>query len=753
LRELDLRVVGFDLSGVAGVAGISGGVGGSATLRGDQLFGRLASEALTIGGRTDPATFEFQADLAGPAGPSGSGRLDLVGAVVQFDVDALGIAALVRLERFPLHAWVEAAVGPSDVRAEVTGAVRGTWGWGDGAPGDLRVAAERVELERAGVVTVGELSFDWDGDALTIGRAAFEGRGTWQARGRITPELLDVELLAQAADFGPLLGLVPAFARYGVSAEGNLVLTAHGTPTSPDVALRTDDLALVVAGTRYRLVDTRFTLRGEDWSGRAEIVAQDPVTGRLSLATDGRVGPFPEGSFSLRASAAGDLDVPFLGRVDDISAELVWSDATEPTLSAQGMLGSPFAVEGSLAPLDLRVNGRNLLVTIPFLAIAEAVLDADLRLVDDTDGVRLLGRIDASQARIDLATRAAFVDSPTSADAARSDEAPAVTPVGDPRERFRFDGVRIVAPQRVTFTESFGNAEASVDLTLGGNAAAPRLSGQVAALRGSVRFAGRDLELTEALATFDPTRGFYPTVRVAGRIAFEKNRVAPPGEALRFLAPAGQRFDVVLVLEGEATDTARGFALDLTPTLTSDALVEGLDAGGARGLSERELLTLLTLGRLEAGGGFAGAVAQSALDTAVDLLITSEIQAALSEALGVAVVELRTTAVSSLLEGGDPFGVSLRLGGYLSDEVFASYRVSTLGGDAFSNEVAFTYQLGPVAMDVTGRFDVAAGATASVGPSLVIGGRYGFAPGWALEAGLDLSTQRSTARLGVTWRW
>lgn len=753
LRELDLRVVGFDLSGVAGVAGISGGVGGSATLRGDRLFGRLASEALTVGGRTDPATFEFQADLAGPAGPSGSGRLDLVGAVAQFDVDVLGIAALVRLERFPLHAWVEAAVGPSDVRAEITGAVRGTWGWGGGAPDDLRVAAERVELERAGVVTIGELSFDWDGDALTIGKAAFEGRGTWQARGRITPELLDVEMLAQAADFGPLLGLVPAFARYGVSAEGNLVLSAHGTPASPDVVLRTDDLALVVAGTRYRLQETRFTLRGEDWSGRAEIVPQEPVTGRLSLATDGRVGPFPEGSFSLRARAAGDLDVPFLGRVNDISAELVWSDATEPTLSAQGMLGSPFTVEGSLAPLDLRVTGRNLLVTIPFLAIAEAVLDADLRLVDDTDGVRLLGRIDASQARIDLATRAAFVASPPSAEAAGGDDPPAVTPVGDPRERFRFDGVRIVAPQRVTFTESFGNAEASVDLTLGGNAAAPRLSGQVAALRGSVRFAGRDLELTEAVATFDPTRGFYPTVRVAGRIAFEKNRVAPPGEALRFLAPAGQRFDVVLVLEGEATDTARGFALDLTPTLTSDALVEGLDAGGARGLSELELLTLLTLGRLEAGGGFAGAVAQSALDTAVDLLITSELQAALSEALGVAVVELRTTAVSSLLDGGDPFGVSLRLGGYLSDEVFASYRVSTLGGDTFSNEVAFTYQLGPVAMDVTGRFDVAAGATASVGPSLVIGGRYGFAPGWALEAGLDLSTQRSTARLGVTWRW
>ncbi|MBW6455573.1 MAG: translocation/assembly module TamB, partial [Trueperaceae bacterium] len=757
VRELDARVVGLDLTGIAGVPGISGDLGGSATLRGDRLFGLLASEALTYGGRTDPARLEFQADLAGATGLSGSGRLELAGASAQFDVGPAGVSTLVRLERFPLHAWVEAVVGPSDVRAEVTGAVRGTWAWGGAAPDDLRVAAERIELERAGVVTIGELSLDWDGDALTIGRAAFEGRGTWQARGRVTPELLDLELLAQAADFGPLLGLVPSLARYGVSAEGDLVVTAHGTPASPDVALRTDDLRLLVAGTSYQLLETRFTLRDEDWSGRAEIVALEPLTGRLELATSGRVGPFPEGGFGLQARAVGELDVPFVGRVEAITAELEWSDEVAPTLTASGMLGAPFTLAGPLAPLDLRASGRGLTVTLPFLAIADARLDVDLRLADDGDGVRLGGRVDASEARVDLATRAAFATRAPIAVTVDGDapapRAAAPTPVGDPRERFRFDGVRIVAPQRVTFNESFGNAEASVDLTLGGTAAAPRLGGEVAALRGVVRFGGRDLELTEAVATFDPTRGVYPAVRVAGRTAFEKSRVVPSGGAVRFLAPAGQRFEVVLVLEGVAIDGATGFTLDLTPVLTSDAVVEGLDGGGARALSELELLTLLTLGRLEAGGGFAGAVAQSALDTAVDVLITGEIQAALSEALGGAVVELRTTALSSLIDGQDPFGVSLRLGGYLSDEVFASYRVSTLGGDAFSNEVALSYQLGPVAMDVTGRFDVAAGAAATGGPSLAIGGRYGLAPGWALELGLDLSSERSTARLGVTWRW
>jgi hypothetical protein len=333
-------------------------------------------------------------------------------------------------------------------------------------------------------------------------------------------------------------------------------------------------------------------------------------------------------------------------------------------------------------------------------------------------------------------------------------EAPSVQAA---RARVHFDRIRIVAPQRVTFAESFANAEAAVDLTLDGTAAAPRLAGTVASLRGTLRFAGRDLELTEALATFDPARGVFPMLRIAGRTSFDKARVVPPGLDVRFTAPSGPRFTVDVALAGEATNEGGAFALDLEPQLSSDALVEGLDGGlGARALTDLELLTLVALGRLEVTSGFAGAVAQNALDAAVDLLVTAEIQAALAETLGLDVVELRTTPLTGVLDGSDPFGVSLRLGGYLSDEVFASYRVSTLDGagvGAFSNEVSFAYQLGPVAIDISGRVDVAAGSTATTGPSLAVGADYGFANGWSLAFGVDLSTERSLARLGVTWRW
>lgn len=753
VRTLDLRVVGLDLAGFAGAAAITGTVTGSASLRDEALFGRLTSEDLTLGDRREPGVLDVVLDLAADGGPRAEALLDLGGMTLQVDADTTGADAFLRMEHFPAHQLLAAAIGPSDVTAEITGAARIGWTWGDRVPDDLRIVGERIVLERAGVVTEGELSVTWDGAALTFGRTEFAGRGTWQVRGSATPAALDLELLALDADFGPLLGLLPAFALNGVSAQGDLAIRASGTPGSPDVVVRTDDLELLVAGTRYRLEDLRLTLRGAAWNGHAELHGLSPITGRVDLVTEGRVGPWPEQGFALSARAVGDLDVPYVGRVTDLDAELQWSDRGAASLEATGRLDAPFTVAGTLAPLDLRASGRDLRVTVPFLAVADAQLDADLRLVSDAGGPRLSGRLDAAQARLDLAVRGSPAPAAAAAVTARATASPVPRPPVDPRSRFRFDGVRLVAPQRVTFAESFGNAEAGLDLTLDGTLADPRLSGTIRAVRGTVRFAGRDLELTEALASFDPTRGVYPAVRLTGRTSFEKARVVAPGDAVRFLAPAGPRFTVDLLLEGEAVGGASGFALDLRPTLTSDALVEGLGGTGPRTPSELELLTLLTLGRLEASTGVAGAVAQSALDAAVDLLVTGEIQAALSEALGVEVVELRTTTVSSLIDGADPFGVSLRLGGYLSDEVFASYRVSTLAGDSLSNEVALAYQLGPVAIDVTGRFDVAAGAVATRGPSLAVGARYGFAPGLALEFGVDLSSERSTARLGVSWRW
>ncbi|MFN2321857.1 MAG: translocation/assembly module TamB domain-containing protein [Trueperaceae bacterium] len=752
-RDIDLRANGIDLGGLGGARALDGVVAGSVAVRGDLVVGQFAAEPLVFGGASVPASLALQGDLAD--GPSGTVRLDLDASHAIVDLDAAGVSLFVQMQRFLLHDAVAAAFGASDVIAQVTGALRGTWSWGASRPHDLRLATEHVRLERAGIVTTGNVALSWDGVSLRVGEAAFEGSGAWRAAGSATPEAIDLELVATDADFSPLLGLVPSLARFAVTAVGDLSVRATGTLSEPDVVAEATALELGVAGTRYRLEDVRGDLTGAAWSVRAGVAGVAPLGGRVALVAGGRIGPFPETGFSLDARAVGDLDVPLLGRVADLVAELRWSDTEPATIEATGRVGGPLVVSGTLTPLDVRVRGTGLDVAVPFLFVADATADADARILADGAGVLISGRLDASQARIDLASRTT-VEAGTAAAPATGASADAAS-VQAARERVRFDGIRIVAPQRVTIAESFANADAAVDLTLDGNAAAPRLTGTVAALRGTLRFAGRDLELTEALATFDPARGVFPTLRIAGRTSFDKARVVPPGLAVRFTAPPGPRFTVDVALAGEATNEGGTFALDLEPQLESDALVEGLDGGlGARALTDLELLTLVALGRLEVTSGFAGAVAQNALDAAVDLLVTAEIQAALAETLGIDVVELRTSPLTGLLDGSDPFGVSLRLGGYLSDEVFASYRVSTLDGEgagAFSNEVSFAYQLGPVALDVTGRVDVAAGSTATTGPSLAVGASYGFGSGWSLAFGVDLSTERSLARLGVTWRW
>jgi hypothetical protein len=203
--------------------------------------------------------------------------------------------------------------------------------------------------------------------------------------------------------------------------------------------------------------------------------------------------------------------------------------------------------------------------------------------------------------------------------------------------------------------------------------------------------------------------------------------------------------------------------LRLTPTLSSNALVQEVNGAvgtstGARPLSEAELVTLLTVGRLEldtAAGGLAGSVAQSALDTALDLVILNELQNVLAEALGVDLFEIRTTPLSSLLEGdGDSFGVSLRLGTYVSDDVFASFRISRVGdaeGFSLSNEFSLSYDLSPLRLNLTGGINLFEGMYAVPEFSASLG--YAVTPLTSVEANLGLSSTRQSFGFGLGIRW
>ncbi|MDZ7707484.1 MAG: translocation/assembly module TamB domain-containing protein [Trueperaceae bacterium] len=758
--EASIRISELDVSSLPGVSRLApratGGIAAVIELRGSRVLAQLTVPDLRAGGRAVPLRIEGAGDLgAGGTGVGFSGAW--AGSPIQGTADLERLQLLWTLERFPIQAPIEARVGPLDVEAEATGVLRLEIPWRAPGSGSVRIATERVRLERSGIVTTGTFAADVQAGRLTV-NAAFEGDGRWEAHGTIAQDELDFELRADQADATPLLGLVPSLARLNVEALGDLTVDAQGTIASPRITARTQDLELALAGARYRLTDTDVALDGADLSVNALISGVQPVGGQLRVAGDGRLRLDPWRLEDAGLSVDGDLNVPLIGEVTDLTGVVRANAEGRPYLDVTGRIGAPLRVEGTLWPLDLRASGQTLSLRAPSLLLDDSTSDVDLRLRYD-ELFHLSGRVEVRDGRFVLGIRPPAGPAPEDGTGRRS-----------ALSRFVFDDLALVG-RRLSFSENFGSALFDADLSLAGSAAAPRLSGAATAQRGTFRFSGRDFTIDRAVARFEPSRGAYPVLEVEAVATFDKRDVlASAARGVTFEQPTGATFEVRLTFEAEVLPTPgepRPFRLDLDPVLTSNAVVsipagEGLSAG-ARSLSEAELLSLVALGRLDlsgelAGGGVAGGVARSALDSAVDLLILAELQSALSEALGLDVVEIRTSTLSSVLAGDDdPFGVSLRLGGYVGEGLFASYEVGRFadanGDDALSNTLALTYELGPVAFDLATRLDFADVAAVQPTPELTAGLRYQLTPFLAIEGGASLSTPESEARFGITLRW
>ncbi|MEX2502973.1 MAG: translocation/assembly module TamB domain-containing protein, partial [Trueperaceae bacterium] len=570
----------------------------------------------------------------------------------------------------------------------------------------------------------------------------------------------DFVLEADQANATPLLGLVPVLADLGAGAEGDLLIEASGTLSAPRIVARTDGLDLALAGARYRLEATEATLTGPDLSVRAELTGVEPVGGRLVVEGDGALRLDPWRLEDAAVALRGDVNVPLVGEITDLDGVIDADPDGLPRLTAEGRLGEPLSLTGTLWPLDLRARGTGLDLRMPTFLLERTRADVDLRMRFD-DAFALGGSVTAREGRFALGIR------PRPAAGAVRDGTSTPSPG---LSRFVFDDLTI-AGRRLAFSESVGSAEFDVDLRLTGTAATPRLSGQANATRGTFRFAGRDFQVTEGVARFEPSRGVWPNLTVAAALRFDKATVlasALPGT--RFEVPPGSTFQVRLSFDAEVIPTpvqTTPFRLDVDPVLESDAVVSlPVDTGfttGARSLTEAELLSLVTLGRLDlseqlaGAGGIATGVARTALDSAVDLLVLAELQNALSQALGLDLVQIRTSTLSSVIAGGgdDPFGVSLRLGGYLDEGLFASFELGRYAdaSEALSNTFALTYELGPLALDLSTRVGFRSATDLQPVPQVAAGIRYQLTPALAIEGSTSLSTEEGDARFGVTLRW
>lgn len=122
----------------------------------------------------------------------------------------------------------------------------------------------------------------------------------------------------------------------------------------------------------------------------------------------------------------------------------------------------------------------------------------------------------------------------------------------EPASVLRFADLAIRAPQRVLLSTNLGSGEAALDLVLSGNAADPKLTGTAHALRGNLRFSGRDFTIDRAVATFNRSGGVYPELDVAAHTEFDKSRVLSADNRVSFAAPReGQTFVVELAFTGQ----------------------------------------------------------------------------------------------------------------------------------------------------------------------------------------------------------
>ncbi len=776
-QSLTLTSEGFDPSELPYVGDLlpylQAPLSGRLTLDNETLSGELESEGLQIGDAALPLSLSL-------AGSLGDVRLSglLSGSPFEVTRSERGLAGLFRFERFPVEKALEARFGPSGVDTLLTGALRFELPPG-GNLGELylRFASEQFRLERGGVVTEGVLSFELEDGGLSLQEALFEGAGVWRASGEASREALDLRLEAQEADFSPILALVPQFAGFEVGAFGTLELVTAGSLLAPSLRLQSPALELRLSGNSYRLEDASFTLQDGAFVTAAQLSALSPLSGTLILSGGGRITLAPERVFDAALRFSGDTALPVLGQLGGVAGEVTVSPGEPWRLELGGVLGQPFSVGGTLAPLDLRLLGARLDLRAPDYFLAASETDVNLRFYRDEE-YHLEGELLAHQSRLAL-SRASDADE-TGGTAAGEAAAPAPRARNPVLGRIHFEGVRLFAPQQITFQENFGAAELQADLTLSGTPLSPALTGSAQSLRGSVRFAGRDFSLREAQAIFEPSRGIYPSISVVAATSFDKTEVEqdfeqakraqnPDGEAvnLEFLAPTGPTFEVILTVTGEVravSDGARLFTLDVSTALSSDAELQETGVAGSRSLTEPELLSLLTLGRLELSpelasqGGLATSLAQGAVDTAVDFLILSELQREIGEALGVDLFEIRTTTLGTLLtgQGLEEFGVSLRIGGYLSDEVFASYQIGSLGLDgnvALRNEFNVSYDLYPLEFTLLGSLDFFRTPGLTPTPQVALNLSYAFTPLIRLQAGVSVSSLNQGVSFGVNFRW
>lgn len=735
---------------------VSGAFSGTIFLRGGTLNGQLIIPELVLG--SDPIYTELQIHGA-------HGRIDTTLHALSSSISASfendTVRAAAHLEQFPLHEITQAIAGVRSHEIYATGYARVEYPLNNPAGAYARVATEAVSITNEdGLRGSVDISAVLENERIEVHTFDVTGLGSWRGEGVLSAEELDFSLTVDNAELDALLALVPALRPFDPGISGSFTATARGSVSSPRITFTAPDLALRVADSKYEALGTNLQITPSGVSFTSEVTGSEPLSGRLAVTGTGEVGTGLFDLTGVQLTLAGDLAIPTVGVIDDIAGTITAATGGAPLIELSGYLGNRLDVRGTLAPLDVTLTGDNVRLSLPVLMVQDTRLHPNVRVFMDGGGLTLSGSILADFLTLDPGLRAQHLQ--------QSEE----TGTHNPFAGVRLAGLRLVVPQRLSFVNSLASIEGAADISLHGELQNLEVEGSATALRGSIRFSGRDFELVETAVTFNRTTGIYPHVRIVARTHIEKSRITSARSDIAFTAPlGGPTFAIDLVIAGDVTPApleAGGFTFDIVPQLSSDAVLEITSDNGVRTthtFSNDELLTLAVLGRLDlassvAGSGNLGSVlAQGVIDSALDVLIVSELERVLKAELGIDLLELRTSSLAALTSAGaEPFGVSLKVGGYLDHGLFATYQISTLDrgnyGPVLMNQFGLQYDVGPVVFDVAARVYSPNNITLfETVPEIGLSVRYDISEQLSATGAIDLSAQRFAVRFGTTFVW
>ena len=589
-----------------------GNVSGTFAYGGGMLAGRLVSDGLTVAGETYPleAALYWSGERKTLALSLGDSRIE--GEWQGNDLRLRG-----EMVRLPLHFLTGAWAGP----------LAGTGYWTGAAKAHLRLD----DLRKSYAVLVGErLEFSGGGDSLS-GRAAaryengvfyldeldLQGKGSWRGAGYWGPDDADLSVEIDNTVFTPVLSVFPQLRRLHPSAAGSLSLRAEGKKAE----LRVRDLDFSLASVSGVVSAAQLDLAngGVRLDGRLKF--NKPYPGSLTLAGSGKRD-------DLTLNLSGDVDLPAVGRLEQVGGELHWPDWKLSLRAGDARLS------GVLWPLSLKLTGE-LPVALPEKYLVSGLVRPDLTLVYQRGEYVLGGEAQVLRAVL-------------SRPEGKREVAFKVKKYNYP---LRFDRVRIYSDGGIIIQEPLAGGEGEGEVYLGGDVADPYLSGQLKAIRGYFLLGRHRFVVDEGWARFTPAGGLYPDIYLLAHA----NVPTDSGELQLYLETDG-RF---VREKGRAR-------------LVLEPRIWALENGQPAPYSQEELLALLALG--------GGSLVQGAADLAVQNLLVAQLEYELSKALGLDIFTLDTGIFSG--NGSTQFTI----GKYLSPDLLLTYSINLQGDQTVGAE-------------------------------------------------------------------